>query len=118
MTVAIARVYEHRATDHEQYRVLVDRLWPRGVSKEEADLDLWARDVAPSSALRRWYGHDPARLEEFATRYRAELEAAPADVALAHLLELSNGAELLLLTATRDLERSGAAVLKAILDAM
>ena len=117
MTVAIARVYEHRATDHAQCRVLVDRLWPRGVSKEDADLDLWAKDVAPSASLRRWYGHDPGRFEEFATRYRSELEADPDDVALAHLFELSDGTELLLLTATRDIERSGAAVLKAVLDA-
>jgi uncharacterized protein YeaO (DUF488 family) len=117
VTVAVARVYERRAPHRAQYRVLVDRLWPRGVSKQEADLDLWARDVAPSTALRRWYGHEPARFDEFATRYRAELETAPADGARAQLVELSAGAELVLLTATRDLERSGAAVLRAVLDA-
>ncbi|GAA2245143.1 DUF488 domain-containing protein [Rarobacter faecitabidus] len=72
-TIEIKRVYE-APTDTDGYRVLVDRLWPRGLSKERAHLDLWAKDAAPSSQLRRWWNHDPARMEEFAARYRAELD--------------------------------------------
>jgi uncharacterized protein YeaO (DUF488 family) len=116
VSVAIARVYEPRQPGQSQHRVLVDRLWPRGLSKEVADLDWWARHVAPSSELRRWYSHDPARFDEFAERYRAELAEAPAAGALVELSRLSSASRLLLLTATRDLEHSGAAVLKAALE--
>ena len=63
------------------YRVLVDRLWPRGITKAEAALDEWLKDVAPSTELRRWYGHDVERFDEFARRYRAELRRPPASVA-------------------------------------
>ncbi len=76
MGYRIKRVYEPPADD-DGYRVLVDRLWPRGVSKEKADLDEWDKEVAPSDELRRWYGHDPAKFDEFATRFRAELDARP-----------------------------------------
>jgi uncharacterized protein YeaO (DUF488 family) len=76
MGYRIKRVYEAPADD-DGYRVLVDRLWPRGVSKEKADLDEWDKEVAPSDELRRWYGHDPAKFDEFATRFRAELDARP-----------------------------------------
>src|SRR3546814_14055624 len=71
------------------YRVRVDRLWPRGVSKAEASLDEWLKDVAPSTELRRWYGHDVARFDEFAHRYRAELQLPHALDAVRHLLELA-----------------------------
>jgi len=70
--VRIKRAYEP-ATDGDGYRVLVDRLWPRGVSKDKAHLDTWMKDIAPSTELRRWFGHDPARWDEFERRYRAEL---------------------------------------------
>ena len=72
-TIAIKRAYEPPMRGDGQ-RVLVDRIWPRGVSREEAALDLWLKDIAPSTALRKWFGHDPARWDEFRTRYRAELE--------------------------------------------
>ncbi len=75
--VKIERIYAS-PTASDGYRVLVDRLWPRGVSKERAALDLWLKDVAPSSDLRRWFGHDPARFDEFADRYRSELAVNPA----------------------------------------
>lgn len=91
--------------------MLVDRVWPRGVSKEAAALDDWCKDVAPSTELRRWYGHDPEKFAEFAKRYRAELAGASAaldDLRATHGL-------LTLLTATRDVERSQAAVLAAVL---
>ena len=75
--VDIKRVYE-QAADEDGIRVLVDRLWPRGVSKERAALSGWIKDVAPSSDLRRWWHHDPDRFEEFARRYRTELDDNPA----------------------------------------
>jgi uncharacterized protein YeaO (DUF488 family) len=98
--------------DPSEYRVLVDRIWPRGVRKADARLSEWLKDVAPSTELRRWYGHEPARFEEFARRYRAELGAPPASAALAHLDELAHTEDLTLLTATRDVEHSAARVLR------
>src|SRR5437870_7538081 len=74
MDVRLKRAYEPPARS-DGYRVLIDRLWPRGVSKEAAQLDEWARELAPSSELRRWFGHDPARFEEFRRRYLNELAA-------------------------------------------
>lgn len=76
MTFAIKRIYDDAATS-DGYRALVDRLWPRGVSKERAELDEWAKDLAPSTDLRGWFGHEAARFEEFAQRYRVELDANP-----------------------------------------
>ena len=90
----------------------MDRLWPRGVAKDSLRIDQWAVDVAPSTELRRWYGHDPARFEEFARRYRTELGAKPASAAVAAIRTAARGHRaLVLLTATRDVERSGAMVL-------
>lgn len=96
-------------------RVLVDRLWPRGVRKDELAHDLWLRDVAPSTDLRTWYGHRPDRFEAFARRYREELDAAPAAAALEELRRHAARGPLTLLTATRDVERSAAAVLADVL---
>lgn len=97
--IRIKRIYEPpQASDGA--RVLVDRLWPRGVRKAEAALELWLKDVAPSPALRRWFGHDPARWEEFERRYRAEL-AARAD-AIEPLRELARAGPLTLLYGARD----------------
>jgi uncharacterized protein YeaO (DUF488 family) len=104
----------HRVYDEDQgrgYRVLVDRLWPRGVSKERAAIDEWAKDLAPSDRLRRWYGHEPEKFAEFARRYRTELTASPAKEAVARLRAASNEEPVMLVTATRDVEHSGAAVL-------
>lgn len=70
--VRIKRIYEP-AVKGDGYRILVDRLWPRGISKVAAHIDLWMRDIAPSTALRRWFNHDPAKWEDFCERYRAEL---------------------------------------------
>ncbi len=75
--VRIKRVYEEPAKS-DGFRVLVDRIWPRGVSKEEADLDEWLKEVGPSTELRHWFGHDPVRFEEFAQRYRKELQDSEA----------------------------------------
>lgn len=72
--IRIKRVYEP-ASPSDGYRVLVDRIWPRGESKEKAALDEWLKDVAPSTELRKWFGHDPAKMKEFTARYEAELDA-------------------------------------------
>lgn len=73
MTIKIKRVYEEPART-DGTRILVDRIWPRGLSKEKAHVDLWFKEVAPSDELRKWFGHDPARWPEFRARYRAELK--------------------------------------------
>jgi len=112
--VRVRRVYDQTAPGDE-VRVLVDRVWPRGLRKDTAALDEWAKDVAPSTELRKWYGHLPERFAQFRSRYRDELEAPTARVALDHLRTLSEGNVLTLLTATRDLEHSQAAVLAELL---
>jgi uncharacterized protein YeaO (DUF488 family) len=71
--IRLKRAYD-APSDDDGARILVERLWPRGVSKEEAAIDLWIKEVAPSTALRKWYGHDPDRWDEFRKRYRAELD--------------------------------------------
>lgn len=93
------------------YRVLVDRLWPRGVSKVDAALDEWLKDAAPTTGLRKWYDHQPERFAEFKRRYTEELSLPPARQAVDHILEVAHTEPVNLLTATRDLERSGARVL-------
>lgn len=114
-TIVVHRIYD---TDAEPgYRVLVDRLWPRGIAKIDAALDEWLKAVAPSTDLRRWYGHEPSRFAEFRRRYRLELHEPPASEAARHLRDLHQP-RLVLLTATRDVERSGALVLRDRLGAM
>ncbi|MFF7677508.1 DUF488 domain-containing protein [Actinacidiphila glaucinigra] len=104
------RIYEDSSAQ-EGKRVLVDRLWPRGVSKERAHLDEWLRDVAPSSDLRQWYHHDTERFAEFRDRYIAELEDADHRPAVQHLRDLAADDRITLLTATKDVDHSEAAVL-------
>jgi uncharacterized protein YeaO (DUF488 family) len=113
--VRIRRVYDNpEQTDGT--RVLVDRLWPRGLSKARAALDDWCKDVAPSDELRKWYGHDPSRFAEFSRRYQRELEHPQRTQALGQLRSLAHGRRhLTLLTATRDLAASEAAVLAGLL---
>src|SRR5689334_1075947 len=110
----VARVYDPSSAGSAA-RILVDRLWPRGLRRSEAALDDWVKDVAPSTELRTWFGHDPARFEEFARRYRDELTDAEHAEALRHLRELADRSPVLLLTATRDLEISAARVLADVL---
>ncbi|WP_242370814.1 MULTISPECIES: DUF488 domain-containing protein [Anaeromyxobacter] len=97
------------------YRVLVDRLWPRGVKKEALALDLWAKDLAPSPGLRRWFGHDPARFREFARRYHAELGTGPAQVLLAELGRRAAHRTVTLVYGARDREHNGAVVLRDLI---
>lgn len=113
--VEVVRVYEDPGRRRGEHRVLVDRLWPRGLQKASVDFDEWEKDVAPTTELRRWYGHAPERYAEFARRYRRELSREPAASALKRLQKLGAKRRLVLLTATRDVERSGASVLRGVL---
>jgi uncharacterized protein YeaO (DUF488 family) len=113
-TVHVRRVYE-TPEQADGVRVLVDRIWPRGMTKEKAHLDEWCKQVAPSTELRRWYSHDPERFTEFGRRYRAELEDPERAEALAHLRDLAKDRTVTLLTATKQPEISEAEVLAEIL---
>lgn len=97
-------------------RVLIDRLWPRGLTKDAARIDLWLKDVAPSKELRIWYGHDPARFDEFRHRYQRELAVEPGRSALAQLRSLSTRGTVTLIFAAKDAEHSDAAVLRDMLN--
>jgi uncharacterized protein YeaO (DUF488 family)/DNA-binding MarR family transcriptional regulator len=112
--VRIARIYDDVEADPRS-RVLVDRLWPRGLAKDAVPFATWAKEVAPSAALRTWYGHAPRRFAPFARKYRAELDTQPARAALEQLRQRATEGDLVLLTATKDLEHSGAAVLRDVL---
>jgi uncharacterized protein YeaO (DUF488 family) len=110
--IRVKRVYEPPSAG-DGTRVLVDRLWPRGLSKERAAVDLWLKEIAPSAELREWFGHDPARWEEFRRRYRAELSAKPG--LLRTLMEKEREGTLTLVYAARDEARNNAVVLKEVL---
>jgi uncharacterized protein YeaO (DUF488 family) len=116
MDVRVRRIYEQPSPDDGE-RLLVDRLWPRGLSKANARIDEWVKDVAPSDDLRRWYGHDPERFAEFRRRYASELRDPPRAEALARLAEAARHGTVTLLTATKDAEHSQAAVLAELLKA-
>jgi uncharacterized protein YeaO (DUF488 family) len=111
--IRVRRIYDPPLSD-DGTRILVDRLWARGMSKARAHLDEWCKDVAPSHELRTWYGHDPALFEEFASRYREELTEPSRAATLLHLRDLARERMLTLLTATRDVNISAAAVLAAL----
>jgi uncharacterized protein YeaO (DUF488 family) len=113
MKIRLKRIYEKIAPT-EGYRVLVDRLWPRGVSKAEAGIDCWAKELAPSRGLRLWYGHDTRRWQEFRERYRKELadDCGP----LSELLRQANTETITLVFAARDVEHSNVSVLKEFME--
>jgi uncharacterized protein YeaO (DUF488 family) len=115
--IRVRRVYEEPSAA-DGARVLVDRIWPRGLRKDAAQLDEWAKDVAPSGDLRTWYGHDPAKFDEFRRRYVAELEQPAARIGLARLRALAADRPVTLLTATRELGLSQATVLAEVLREM
>ena len=114
-TVRVARIYDEPTPDDGR-RILVDRLWPRGVSKERAKLDDWCKEIAPSNELRQWYGHVPDRFEEFSRRYRAELSEGERAEALARITEEARAGVVTLLTATKLADISEAAVLQAVIE--
>ncbi len=113
--VAVVRIYHDPGRQSGEHRVLVDRLWPRGFRSDAVDRDEWAKDIAPSTELRRWYGHDPDRFDEFSRRYRQELAEPLAASVVDRLRAVADQRRLVLLTATRDVDRSGAAVLRDVL---
>ncbi len=112
--IRVKRVYEKPAAA-DGVRVLVERLWPRGVRKADARVDRWMKEVAPSTELRKWFGHDPARWEEFVRRYTAELRERPDE--LAELRRLARAGTLTLVYAARDETHNSAVVLARILRA-
>jgi len=111
--VQLKRVYE-KPSRKDGLRILVDRLWPRGLTKERAAVDLWLKDVAPSTELRKWFGHDPAKWKQFQVRYRKELRAKKDELKL--LTEKSKEHTVTLVYGARDEEHNEALVLKKILE--
>jgi uncharacterized protein YeaO (DUF488 family) len=112
VNIRLKRAYESPAP-YDGYRVLIDRLWPRGVSREKARLDEWARELAPSTELRRWFGHDPARFSEFRRRYIEQL--ATQEEKLQELRRRARSGTLTLVYGARDTEHNDAVVLEEIL---
>jgi uncharacterized protein YeaO (DUF488 family) len=114
-TVRIERAYGEAAAEGG-HRVLVDRLWPRGVRREALAIDAWMKDVAPSDALRRWFSHDPVRWEDFAKRYRAELRHEPAASLVDQLVALARRGPLTLVYGAKDEEHNQAVVLRDVIE--
>jgi len=112
--IRLKRAYESPAPEDGE-RILVERLWPRGVSKERAAIDLWMKEIAPSTELRQWYGHDPTKWEEFRRRYRAELAEKPE--LIAELREKAQQSTVTLIYAAKDEAHNSAVVLQEYLEA-
>ncbi len=112
MKIKVKRIYDPPSSD-DGTRLLVDRIWPRGMSKDSAKIDAWLKDIAPSTDLRRWFGHDPARWTEFQKRYYAELDEKP-DVKKTILSPKTKGT-VTLLFAAKDIEHNNAVALKSYL---
>lgn len=113
MDIKIKRIYD-KAEQSDGTRVLVDRLWPRGVSKEEAKLDHWMKEIAPSTELRKWYDHEVSRFSEFSKRYKKELDANPN--LIKELLQQAKEKRLTLLFGAKDEKHNQAVVLKEFLE--
>lgn len=114
MPIHLERIYD--PPRHKGYRVLADRIWPRGMTKEKAAIDVWCKDLAPSADLRRWYGHDPDKWAAFSKRYRAELKDAREDGRA--LLKNAGKKPLILLTGTQDMDHTHIIVLKKFLESI
>lgn len=112
MVITIRRVYDI-PEEGEGFRILVDRLWPRGISREKAGIGLWAREIAPSDSLRKWYSHDPEKYEEFRRLYREELSVSPL---IESLLEKCRETDVVLLYSSRVREGNNANVLMEYLE--
>lgn len=113
MSIKLKRVYE-KPDKADGLRILVDRLWPRGLTKEKAALDLWLKEIAPSTELRKWFGHDPKKWTEFRRRYRAELKIHPDKLKM--IKGKAKEGTVTLLYGARDQEHNEAIVLQQILD--
>jgi uncharacterized protein YeaO (DUF488 family) len=114
LPIALKRVYDEPAADDGK-RVLVDRLWPRGLSKERARVDVWLKEVAPSSELRKWFGHEPEKFAEFRRRFEAELDTGNAQTKFAELRDMARREHITLLFAAHDAEHNNAVVLRDLL---
>jgi uncharacterized protein YeaO (DUF488 family) len=112
--IKIKRVYDSPAKD-DDFRILVDRLWPRGLTKEKAKVDLWLKEIAPSNDLRNWFAHDPKKWQEFKSKYRAELKNKPEMLAKIKQMEKEKGTVTFLYSA-KDEEHNNAVALKVILE--
>lgn len=112
MDIRIKRIYEDRSKD-DGYRVLVDRLWPRGISKDGAHVDEWLKEIGPSNELRKWFGHEPPKYAEFKKRYAKELHAQP-DL-LGHIRDLAKKQRVTLVYSAKDEEHNQAVVLREVL---
>ncbi len=110
--IQIKRIYDQPADD-DGFRVLVDRLWPRGIKKEDAKVDLWAKQIAPTTELRKWFDHDPTKFDEFRSRYMRELESNPD--AVKQMIDLADDRVITLLYAARDTTCNHAVVLRRVL---
>ena len=110
--IKVKRIYE-AANPADGFRILVDRVWPRGLTKEAARIDLWLRDVAPSTPLRKWFGHDPALWDEFRKRYFVELDQNPGPVE--QILSKAKKKRVMLLFAAKDEQHNNAVALKEYL---
>ena len=117
MAIAIKRIYE-KAVQDDGIRILVDRVWPRGISKEKANLDYWKKEVGPSSELRKWFGHDPDKYQEFKEKYKQELATGDQKETLDQMKEIvkENHDHVTLLYAAKEEQYNQAQVLKEILD--
>jgi uncharacterized protein YeaO (DUF488 family) len=113
MSIGVKRAYDP-PTRSDGYRVLVDRIWPRGVTKDDLEIDAWLKDVAPSAALRKWFGHDPKKWDEFRRRYGGELE--PHAAALGQLVERARARRVTLVFGAKDTEHNNAVALKEHLE--
>lgn len=113
MDIRIKRIYDEYS-DEDGKRVLVDRLWPRGIKKTEAGIDHWSKEIAPTRELRKWFGHDPEKWEEFRKRYFNELEGK--NELIRDILEKAKGERLTLLYSARDRKRNNAVVLKEYME--
>jgi len=111
----IKRIYEKPAKD-DGYRILVDRIWPRGISKDEARLDEWDKELGPSNELRKWFGHQPERFSEFAARYKKELKSNYAT--LERIRELSKQKKVCILYGAKDEAHNQAVVIKSVIESM
>ena len=115
MKIQIKRAYD-KPSENDGYRILVDRLWPRGISKEKAKIDYWAKTLAPSNELRRWYGHDPDKWPEFKSRYFAELDANPGSIE--ELLAYVKGRSVTFVYSSKEQDINNAVALKKYVESM
>lgn len=112
--ISIKRIYENASND-DGYRVLIDRLWPRGIAKDKAQLDEWLKDISPSDDLRKWFNHDPKKWEEFKKKYRIELKQQTESLEHLKSIERKEG-KISLLYAAKTTDYNNAVVLKAVLE--